>query len=294
MALASIGVAALGFLSPDSHGALLTAMVVIYLVLGFAAGYTAVHLLTLMPPPSDTRQHWLGTSVKVACAFPAFASVVLAVINTALASTGSRSSGVMPFSLFFSLFILWFLISVPLSILGGGALHYTSPFQLNLSVSSLSPPKSAQHHTLTMLNDELKRELVKALLSGYTASLSAGGSDNSDDEEYGSGGGGGGGKGKGKGNQLRSNQIPRQIPPTKLPVTWIALAAGVFPFGTAFIEIYYIMTSLWQGLKVVHFPAQRKRFLWDRGCVQGLYRECIGRVRGSYGVSRVYFVSESA
>jgi len=43
-----------------------------------AAGYTAVHLLTLMPPPSDTRQHWLGTSVKVACGFPAFASVVLA------------------------------------------------------------------------------------------------------------------------------------------------------------------------------------------------------------------------
>jgi len=28
-----------------------------------------------------------------------------------------------------------------------------------------------------------------------------------------------------------------------------------------------------QGLKLVHFSAQRKRFLWERGCISGLYRE---------------------
>ena len=50
-----------------------------------------------------------------------------------------------------------------------------------------------------------------------------------------------------------------------------------------------------QGLTLVHFPAQRKRFLWDRGCVQGLFRGCSGG-GGYYGVftSRVYFVSETA
>jgi hypothetical protein len=27
-----------------------------------------------------------------------------------------------------------------------------------------------------------------------------------------------------------------------------------------------------QGLTLVHFSAQRKRFLWDRGCTYGLFR----------------------
>ena len=27
-----------------------------------------------------------------------------------------------------------------------------------------------------------------------------------------------------------------------------------------------------QGLTLVHFSAQRKRFLWDRGCIEGLLR----------------------
>jgi len=35
-----------------------------------------------------------------------------------------------------------------------------------------------------------------------------------------------------------------------------------------------------QGLKLVHFSAQRKRVLWDRGCIQGVVR---GRLRGARG-----------
>jgi hypothetical protein len=27
---------------------------------------------------------------------------------------------------------------------------------------------------------------------------------------------------------------------------------------------------------LVHFLAQRKRFLWDRGCIYGLFRRCQG------------------
>ena len=27
-----------------------------------------------------------------------------------------------------------------------------------------------------------------------------------------------------------------------------------------------------QGLTLVHFSPQRKRFLWDRGCIEGLFR----------------------
>jgi hypothetical protein len=49
-----------------------------------------------------------------------------------------------------------------------------------------------------------------------------------------------------------------------------------------------------QGLTLVHFSAQLKRWLWDRGCMQGMFRGCSGGIRGCYGVCRVYFVSETA
>ena len=49
-----------------------------------------------------------------------------------------------------------------------------------------------------------------------------------------------------------------------------------------------------QGLTLVHFSAQRKRFLWDRGCIEGLFRGCcvgvyevLGDVGGLKGVLRV-------
>jgi hypothetical protein len=49
-----------------------------------------------------------------------------------------------------------------------------------------------------------------------------------------------------------------------------------------------------QGLKFVHFPAQLKRFMWDRGYIQGLFRGCLGGVVGYEGALRVYFASETA
>ena len=52
--------------------------------------------------------------------------------------------------------------------------------------------------------------------------------------------------------------------------------------------------GLRQGLTLVHFSAQRERFLWDRGCIQGLLMGCKGGVGGFQGVSRVYFVSQTA
>ena len=47
----------------------------------------------------------------------------------------------------------------------------------------------------------------------------------------------------------RTNQIPRHIPPPH----WAShpailfLAAGLLPFGTIFVELYFAMTSMWQG-----------------------------------------------
>jgi len=53
-------------------------------------------------------------------------------------------------------------------------------------------------------------------------------------------------------------------------------------------------TASAQGLTLVHFLAQRKRFLCDRGCIWELFQGCLAGGRGEYGVCRVYFVSERA
>jgi len=49
-----------------------------------------------------------------------------------------------------------------------------------------------------------------------------------------------------------------------------------------------------QGHTLVHFSAQLKRLLWDRGCMQGLFGGCSGGVTKHKGVFSVYFVSETA
>ncbi len=46
----------------------------------------------------------------------------------------------------------------------------------------------------------------------------------------------------------RTNQIPRHIPPPHWASHPMVLffAAGLLPFGTIFVELYFAMTSLWQ------------------------------------------------
>lgn len=46
---------------------------------------------------------------------------------------------------------------------------------------------------------------------------------------------------------VRTNQIPRQIPDQPLYLNWtVSMAiAGILPFGAIFIELYYIMSSIW-------------------------------------------------
>jgi len=48
-------------------------------------------------------------------------------------------------------------------------------------------------------------------------------------------------------NPVRTNQIPRQIPdmPTYLQAVPSILMGGILPFGAIFIELYFIMNSLW-------------------------------------------------
>ncbi|XWS17033.1 hypothetical protein CRYUN_Cryun33cG0032800 [Craigia yunnanensis] len=148
-------------MSPASRGTLIT------------AGYVAVRLWRTIG--CGDHKGWVSVSWKAACFFPGIAFLILTTLNFLL--WGSHSTGAIPFSLFVILLLLWFCISVPLTLVGGyfGA--------------------KAPHI------------------------------------EY----------------PVRTNQIPREIPAQKYPSWLLVLGAGTLPFGTLFIELFFIMSSIWMG-----------------------------------------------
>ncbi|PKI66822.1 hypothetical protein CRG98_012828 [Punica granatum] len=46
---------------------------------------------------------------------------------------------------------------------------------------------------------------------------------------------------------VRTNQIPREIPARKYPSWFLVLGAGTLPFGTLFIELFFMLSSIWLG-----------------------------------------------
>ncbi|KAF2310500.1 hypothetical protein GH714_013052 [Hevea brasiliensis] len=115
MAVVTILFAALGFMSPASRGTLITGMLIFYMILGIAAGYVAVRLWRTIGCGDHKR--WISVSWRAACFFPGIAFFILTILNFLL--WGSHSTGAIPFSLFVILILLWFCISVPLTLIGG-------------------------------------------------------------------------------------------------------------------------------------------------------------------------------
>ncbi|KAL2249523.1 transmembrane 9 superfamily member 11 [Sesamum indicum] len=173
MAVVTILFAALGFMSPASRGTLITGMLFFYMILGIAAGYVAVRLWRTIL--GGANKGWFSVAWRVACFFPGISFLILTTLNFLL--WGSKSTGAIPFSLFVVLILLWFCISVPLTLVGG-------------FFGARAPPI-----------------------------------------EY----------------PVRTNQIPREIPAQKYPSWLLVLGAGTLPFGTLFIELFFIMSSIWMG-----------------------------------------------
>ncbi|CAL9764744.1 unnamed protein product [Musa acuminata subsp. burmannicoides] len=173
MAIGTILFAALGFMSPASRGTLITGMLFFFLILGIAAGYVAVRMWKTIKTGDHTG--WISVSWRVACFFPGIAFLILTTLNFLL--WGSHSTGAIPISLFIILLLLWFCISVPLTLVGGF---------LGAKAPHIEYP-------------------------------------------------------------VRTNQIPREIPPQKYPPWLLVLGAGTLPFGTLFIELFFIMSSIWMG-----------------------------------------------
>ncbi|PWN45536.1 hypothetical protein IE81DRAFT_320298 [Ceraceosorus guamensis] len=169
MAGVTLVFALLGFLSPSNRGSLGTVMVVTWTLFGSVSGYfsTRIHV-------SLNGEDWKKCTFLTAFAFPFVVFSSILAINFFLLVSGS--SGAIPFGTLLALVALWFLISVPLTLVG-----------------SFLGIKSGGWATPT-----------------------------------------------------RTNAIPRQIPPVQwyLRPLQSAIMAGILPFGAAFLELFFVLNSL--------------------------------------------------
>jgi len=173
-AFVTILLAALGFLSPAARGALLTTTIVLYVWLALVAGFSSVYVWGAM---ERTYTGWPTVCWRVALYYPGIVMLIFTVLNIAIHQTGS--TGAVPIVMYFSIVAVWFVVSVPLTFVGG----YMA----------------------------LRAPILE--------------------------------------NPVKTNQIPRHIPPPPVSShpTLLFFAAGILPFGTIFIELYFAMTSLWLG-----------------------------------------------
>ncbi|KAG1326562.1 hypothetical protein COCNU_01G004960 [Cocos nucifera] len=170
MVLVTMNFAVLGFLSPSNRGALMTAMLLLWVFMGLFAGYSSARLYKMFK-----GTEWKKITLSTAFMFPAVVFAIFFVLNSII--WGEKSSGAVPFTTMFALVLLWFGISVPLVFLGS---------YIGFKQSATEDP-------------------------------------------------------------VKTNKIPRQIPEQAWymnPILSI-LVGGILPFGAVFIELFFILTSIW-------------------------------------------------
>ncbi|KAJ1895376.1 hypothetical protein LPJ66_004629 [Kickxella alabastrina] len=169
--IATVALGTLGVLSPSYRGGLLTTGIVMFLLMGGFSGYYSGHLYRTWG-----GTNWFKNAVLTAALVPGFLAVSEIVLNMFL--WYSSSSAAMPFSTIMLLLVLWLLVELPLTLLGGW-------------LGFRRPPYS---------------------------------------------------------EPARTNAIPRPIPPQPAylkPFLSIILA-GALPFSVIFIELFFVLKSIWQ------------------------------------------------
>lgn len=170
MSILTLVFAVLGFLSPANRGGLMTALLLLFVMMGSTAGYASTRMFKFFK-----LTEWKRNTFVTAVFFPGVCFSLFFVLN--LLVWGEKSTGAVPFGTLVALLVLWFGISVPL-VYFGSYLAYKKP--------AMQPPVTVNH-------------------------------------------------------------IPRMIPdqPWYMHPNFSMLVGGVLPFGAVFIEIFFIMSSVW-------------------------------------------------
>ncbi|KAI9316908.1 hypothetical protein BX666DRAFT_2136548 [Dichotomocladium elegans] len=162
--------AILGFLSPSNRGALATVMVIFFMISGGISGYVSAIVYKM-----NAGENWKLNILLASTLLPSVILSSFAALNFIL--VGSHSSGAVPFGTMVTIFGIYILVSLPLSVTG--------------SYFGFRKPR-IEH-------------------------------------------------------PVRTNQISRQIPdqPVYLRPLPSILMGGILPFGAIFIELYFVMNSIW-------------------------------------------------
>lgn len=103
--------AVLGFLSPANRGGLLTAMIVLFVVMGVLAGYFSSRCYKMFH-----GRKWKKNTLVTAFFIPGTVFGIFFFLNFFV--WGSKSSGAVPFTRMLEMLALWFGISLPLVFFG--------------------------------------------------------------------------------------------------------------------------------------------------------------------------------
>eukprot|EP01059_Diplonema_ambulator_P033785 TRINITY_DN721_c0_g1_i2.p1 TRINITY_DN721_c0_g1~~TRINITY_DN721_c0_g1_i2.p1 ORF type:complete len:632 (+),score=203.04 TRINITY_DN721_c0_g1_i2:119-2014(+) len=171
MSVSTLVFALFGFLSPANRGALLSALIFLFVLLGSYAGFTSARLLKMF----GMRQ-WNHIFI-VGLFFPGQIVFVWFCLNLLLWSKNSASA--VPFTTILTIMALWIGVSLVLVLLGA---------VVGFKKSTIEPP-------------------------------------------------------------CKTNAVHRTIPPQPwyLRAPQTMLLPGILPFGAAFIESVFILSSVWQG-----------------------------------------------
>jgi len=172
MTLLTIIFSAMGFLSPANRGALLMALLLLYILMGSVAGYVTARMYKTFKGKS-----WQKATTLVAFGFPSVAFGIFFMMDVLAMSYGS--SDAVPFTTMIVLLVLWFGISTPLTFFGAYFGYKVDPIEFPVNTSN----------------------------------------------------------------------IPRQIPdqPWFMGAPFTLLVGGIMPFGSCFLELYFIMSSVWMN-----------------------------------------------
>uniref|UniRef100_A0A7S0Y162 Transmembrane 9 superfamily member n=2 Tax=Hemiselmis andersenii TaxID=464988 RepID=A0A7S0Y162_HEMAN len=162
--------ACLGFLSPANRGALMQAMLFIFVFMGIFGGFTSARFFRMFK-----GNRWRSNALWTAMLFPGISFSIFFVLNILI--WGQKSSGAVPFGTLFALLLMWLGISAPLTLVGAFFGYRKQPIE----------------------------------------------------------------------NPTRVNQIPRQVPAQPWFVNfWVnLLVCGLLPFGAVFVEVFYVLSSIW-------------------------------------------------
>ena len=171
MSLAVLAFAAVGFLSPANRGSLMIALILLFVLMGVAAGYASSRTYKFFKGKA-----WQQCTLLTAMFFPGVCFVIFFVLN--LFVWGEGSVRAVPFGSMLAVVALWFGISVPLVFLGAYLGYRKDPVEIPVKTTS---------------------------------------------------------------------NIPRPIPeqPWYMSTLVTTLVGGVLPFGAVFVELFFILSSLW-------------------------------------------------